>query len=277
MRSRWLTGLGLCWCVGVGCAQGSSFTGGLSGGTTGSNGSAQGGGSTQATSSGSGSQGNGGAPGTASSSSTASGAGGSPGVTTSSGAGGSPASTTSSGAGGSPTSTSSSSSTTSSGTTGATENQACTVTTDCAGGLACTTAFDKGGQQCEKTCTKTSQCTSPGGSCTNLTTGNPGTVCTTSCNPMTNAGCLATEACRLFEVGNNPTEVYTYCGGIGTKGQGATCSVNSTCKAGFECVNTGFGSDCEEICDPNNDTCPGAYSCTDFGVPLGSSAIGSCE
>jgi hypothetical protein len=113
--------------------------------------------------------------------------------------------------------------------------------------------------------------------CRNLTTNKPGVVCTASCDPSTNAGCLSTEACRVFEENASSTQLSTYCGGVGTKVQGKACTVNSNCKTGFECVSSGSGADCEQLCDPDNDMCPPPYACNSFGLPLGANAVGSCE
>ncbi len=297
MRAHWLVGLGISGLVAANCAQGSTFYGNLAGGvgagdgtltSTGSSPSGAGGSSpTQATGSTSGVGGSGGgSAGTASTTSaSAGGAGagtssngtstGSAGGSTGTASGGNTTTSTSSSTTSSSSSTSST--TTSSGGALATENEACTSTADCAAGLACAPAVDNGGQQCEKTCSKSSQCTSPGGSCENLVTGKPGTVCTPNCDPMTNAGCLPTEACRIFEVSSTSTSVNTFCGGAGTKGQGKACTDNYQCDVGFACLNGLFEEDCEEVCDVNNDTCPAPYSCTNLGVTLGGTEIGTCE
>jgi len=93
-------------------------------------------------------------------------------------------------------------------------------------------------------------------------------------------GCPTGTACRIYA--QNSTTLGTYCDGLGSGSQGAFCTQNNECAAGYECLitdpitNTG---DCEFLCNylAANPICPGGYTCTDLFYALGSTEYGTCE
>lgn len=77
-------------------------------------------------------------------------------------------------------------------------------------------------------------------------------VCTDPCNPVTAAGttgCATGLACVVaVTVG---LEEYTDCEAAGTGGEGATCTGNADCSAGYTCLNNGTTSNCRQTCRNN--------------------------
>lgn len=92
------------------------------------------------------------------------------------------------------------------------------------------------------------------------------------CDPFQNpTGCPAGEACFLFvEPPSGPcgTEHYgTMCMTPGTATQGEPCDAGNLCAAGFDCVITGQGNQCVQLCQLGvNGQCPPGLLCVQIDV-----------
>ncbi|HUQ01057.1 MAG TPA: hypothetical protein VM261_01120 [Kofleriaceae bacterium] len=161
-----------------------------------------------------------------------------------------------------------------------TEVTTCSATNTCAAQHVCV------GGRCRKYCDDEADCAGPGGICLiDLTYGNPAMTipnapktCTTDCNPVaaSNATCPTGWACHIYvedptpPPGANGDETFlTDCNAPGGVGLGGTCTGNSSCNPGFDCVtlNPG-GNQCRPSC-----ACPGG-NCAAGACPGGS---GSCR
>lgn len=140
---------------------------------------------------------------------------------------------------------------------------------------------------CEHFCNTDADCTGAGALCLlTLDDGTgaaiPGvTLCSLSCNLITNSGCPSGSACRIFsEVGGAGRDL-THCDGpVGFGTTASLCTTDADCAAGYRCVNpTGGGNECARWCDYTTGTgCGGGYTCTPFATPVvfGTREYGVC-
>ncbi len=165
-----------------------------------------------------------------------------------------------------------------------TETSTCGSVTACAAGYTCLGAL--GGMACSKFCSTDADCTGPGGLCEiTITFGSPPMmvpgvkVCSPNCNPLSASGCPATWGCHVYYNSMDSRE-FTSCSASGAGGQNAACTDDSSCMAGFSCVNNGTSTVCLKNCQltPPAGTCPGASSCVGFSHPavIGTVEYGVC-
>lgn len=179
---------------------------------------------------------------------------------------------------------------------GGTEITTRTMAATCGPGHVCV------GGRCRKYCGNDDDCAGPGGLCMiELTQGNPPMpipdapeTCSTDCVPTqaANATCPAGWACHIFlddpTPGTAGDERYlTDCSAPPASGGGvgATCSGNSSCQPGLDCVNLNPGGpQCRPTClCPGGNcaagTCPGGSgSCRGYTTPvvIGTTTYGAC-
>lgn len=176
------------------------------------------------------------------------------------------------------------------------ETTVCTMTATCGAGHVCV------GGRCRRYCDDDLDCPGEGGLCTiELVQGNPAmpipgapATCSTDCVPTqaTNPTCPATWACHVYlddpTPGTAGDERYlTDCAAPPASGggAGATCTTNSNCAAGLDCVtlNPG-GTQCRPscLCPGGNcaaGACPGGTgTCRGFNpaVVIGTVTYGTC-
>jgi hypothetical protein len=141
---------------------------------------------------------------------------------------------------------------------------------------------------CNEFCTSNADCAAPGGLCLiQLSNGNGGsipnvTLCTTNCNPLTNAGCAPGTGCQLLQETMAPMAPLTDCRGVGTKTHLVACNpMLDECAPKFGCLNIGTAQQpdnvCLQYCNTASPVCPGGQGCFSLGVSLGGVAYGVCE
>jgi large repetitive protein len=162
-------------------------------------------------------------------------------------------------------------------TTQGTSNNHCELETECAAGYVClgdpAVANDT---QCRRYCDVDSDCNGDGSRCL-IQIGDangdpiPGVdVCTNHCEPVTQAGCPSGQGCLPYEDG---AQDFTDCTLVGTKLDGATCSVAEECRPGSLCVDdTATLSHCRRMCEVGL-TCPSGGTCTGFVDPVDLSGV----
>ena len=165
------------------------------------------------------------------------------------------------------------------------DSNECTLDTDCAAGYSCigsTTAAS-----CMELCRTDADCTAPGGLClieivdgAGNTIPGPGpggkvVVCTQNCDVVTSSGCPAAWGCHPYLDG---TRGLTACTEAGGSGQGASCTNDTSCLAGYSCYNTGTAMQCLKNCRIGAGGCPGGTSCGSLNPPfvLGGTEYGAC-
>jgi hypothetical protein len=139
---------------------------------------------------------------------------------------------------------------------------------------------------CEHFCNSDADCTGAGALCLlTLDDGTgasiPGvTLCSLSCNLATNTGCPSGSACRLYSESAGAGRSLTHCAGpAGTGTEGALCTTDAECIAGYTCADTGYGNECTQWCNYTTGTgCALGYTCAPFSVAvvIGSTEYGVC-
>lgn len=134
----------------------------------------------------------------------------------------------------------------------------CAADSDCAGGLCLYTLND-----------------GAGGSVPGVT------ICSTPCNPVTSGGCPIGTACRVFQESAGAMRFFSDCSApVGAGGQGAACTTDEQCRAGFACA----GSQCLQWCTGiglagSLGGCPTGLRCYGFATPIrvGGTEHGVCD
>lgn len=107
----------------------------------------------------------------------------------------------------------------------------------------------------------------------------------TTCNPLTQAGCAASEKCTWLEDQDNPPIGHIGCAPVGTIAEGCACSTGQAGVAGYDdCVRGAFCSagTCKPICDHQGGApmCGTAAACTrtaDIFESGGVAVAGLCD
>jgi hypothetical protein len=165
------------------------------------------------------------------------------------------------------------------GTTG--PNELCSGN-DCAPGSQCLSVA--GASICYQHCTMDAECTAPGGLCVvHIGDGKggvyPETLCSTNCNPISNAGCPAGSRCTFGLDEGPPERYYTLCVGVGGGQQGDGCNSPDDCAAGLDCLTVNAQTLCYTFCDLDSPVCPGSTECLiNFDPPadVGGIEYGAC-
>ncbi len=139
-------------------------------------------------------------------------------------------------------------------------NRFCNTDSECAGGLCLYTLDDGAGG------------TVPGV-----------TVCSTSCNPITRAGCPTGTACRIFRESMGAMRYFSDCSApVGSGGQGVACTDTSDCQSGYGCV--GAPGQCLQWCTGIGSIgaaggCAAGLRCYGFMTPItiGGTTYGVCD
>ncbi len=179
-----------------------------------------------------------------------------------------------------------------------TEASSCTANEGCAAGYTCLGSPG----QCRHYCEDDTACASngPGALCliqiTYGTGGTPvpgATTCTKSCDPTATvqpATCPPNMACHIYvddpdgTFGNGDERFLTDCTNKPASGgtNGATCSTNSDCAPGFDCIALTSGgtttNQCKQTCAYPSGAC-GTGTCTQFNDPqpvVGGTTYGVC-
>ena len=151
------------------------------------------------------------------------------------------------------------------------EETECSALEDCAAGYNC---FDSA---CRRWCESAGDCGE--GTC-GFGTGLPEAFCSSTCDPVDNSGCPAGWGCR--EVVSEFGFGIAWCTEAGALGQGASCSEDEQCLAGFSCADVGGGGKvCLRNCSPADDPdCTGLanVSCRlpDTPLTIGGKQFGAC-
>ena len=164
------------------------------------------------------------------------------------------------------------------------EGQAC-VNDDweCGTGLGCY-VITGNTPSCRRFCAMESDCTSTGAGSICLNIPFPGamtpstvSVCSRSCDPAARTGCPAMTKCVIFQEAMGAMRFGTDCSApIGTGGHLASCTDDSSCQAGFQCFDTGMGTECLQLCRVGGAACPSARTCQTLDVTIAGTTYGVC-
>jgi hypothetical protein len=135
-------------------------------------------------------------------------------------------------------------------------DQPCGADGQCAPGHLCISIDPPDGKSCAKFCELDSDCESPGGICLRtLGDGNGGvlpdvTLCTESCDPVTNTGCqVAGSGCQVAqEPAGGMDRIYSYCAAGGVATQGQPCPIGDECAPTYGCFDVGGNKTCLRWC-----------------------------
>jgi hypothetical protein len=140
---------------------------------------------------------------------------------------------------------------------------------------------------CHKFCDGDADCQPPAGLCALSLNGSGGaepvTMCSESCDPITNSGCpVAGMKCDLGQATAPPQPWFTLCTLTGSGAQGQSCVDSGDCASGLSCFNT-VAPPAEDLrcltwCKPAAPVCPANTSCTSLNPQLlvGSVEYGAC-
>lgn len=177
-------------------------------------------------------------------------------------------------------------------TSGATpEGGGCANVNDCAAGMLCVN-FSAGtpAQMCSRMCAADTDCAGGGLCIGQLSDGMGGArtdvrLCTRSCDPIGQSGCVAGLECTLFREAAGAMRLYRDCNeslGTRTARTSATapytlsmCTNEDDCAPGHACVNLyGMGPECARWCNATTGGgCAGTENCYGFMTPLVVSGI----
>jgi hypothetical protein len=146
-------------------------------------------------------------------------------------------------------------------------NQLCSTATDCAPGLICLNASPTA-NACGQFCEADGECS--GGLCiVSLSDGSGNTIpnvtlCSTTCNPITNANCtIGGSGCKVGQEQTGAMRWFTSCYPAGNGGQGSPCSSSADCAPRTWCITSSTqGNICSTYCNVNAPSCPGGTSCS---------------
>ncbi len=126
------------------------------------------------------------------------------------------------------------------------EGAACSDAMRCAAGLDCVDMSSVMGRptpMCLRYCGSDADCTGPGSICFwelgDGTGGSAGaTVCTRSCDPVSNTGCPSGTMCLPLQEAAGAMRFFTQCiGPAGTRPSWSTCTADTDCSPGHGCVD----------------------------------------
>jgi hypothetical protein len=144
-------------------------------------------------------------------------------------------------------------------------HQSCASVSDCAPGLICLQASATS-NACGTFCESDGDCT--GGTCSlslsNGTSNIPNvTLCSTTCDPITNSGCtVAGSGCLVGQETGGAMRWFTSCYPAGAGVQGSTCTTSADCSPRLWCITSSSqGNICAGFCNVNAPSCPGGTSC----------------
>ena len=165
----------------------------------------------------------------------------------------------------------------------------CTGVSSCAPGSTCLNVATSGpaANMCSRFCDVDSDCA--GGLCIYTINDGAGgaipgvTVCTTPCDPIAQTGCPSSTSCQIFRESMGAMRYFADCSSpTGILGQGASCTTQADCAAGFACAGT--PGTCLRWCDNPGvagpaSGCPGGLSCFGFTTPIriGATTYGVCD
>jgi hypothetical protein len=143
---------------------------------------------------------------------------------------------------------------------------------------------------CTAFCDTDADCAASGGICAiQLSDGTPMgsipgvTLCSGTCNPITNAGCgVASTGCEYGKELTGQMRVFTFCAATGTGGKNASCTTNFDCLPTFGCVNNGAADVCLQYCDVSNTGACGGLGCAPLQdsnmqpIVIGATQLGVC-
>ncbi len=143
-------------------------------------------------------------------------------------------------------------------TTGGIDTSTCVGASECAAGYVC--LGSAAGRSCFEYCTTDAQCmTGAGALCVIqivfgtpsmdvIIDGTPVKVCSRNCNPINGTGCPATWGCHVYQEEAGALRFFTDCAPPGTGGQGAACTSDAQCLAGYTCINDTMSTYCAKNC-----------------------------
>ena len=153
----------------------------------------------------------------------------------------------------------------------------------CTAGYLCV-QFGNPPSTCHKFCEGDADCAPPQGLCALSLTGSGGaspiTLCSESCDPITNAGCpVAGMKCELSQSQTPPQPWFTLCLASGSTGQGGVCASPDDCAPSLSCFNGAQGLRCMAWCEVASPACPGNLTCGSLNPQLfvGSVEYGACS
>jgi len=161
------------------------------------------------------------------------------------------------------------------------EGSACSGVSDCVGGTLCVNFSATGaGQMCSRMCGADGDCAGGGLCIGQLSDGMGGALpgvrlCTRSCDPIAQTGCVAGLECTLFEEAAGARRLYRDC--TGALGSGTTftpCTDEDDCAGGYACIDVGFGPECAHWCNVGTGAGCTTGSCLGFTTPL---VVGAVE
>ncbi|MFN0247012.1 MAG: DUF4215 domain-containing protein [Kofleriaceae bacterium] len=165
-----------------------------------------------------------------------------------------------------------------------TSNNHCSSATECKAGYTCIGHDDPNIAPwwCARFCLTDANCTGSGSRCiVDLVDENADplnvTVCSNSCNPVTQSGCPSGMGCLVSGATGG---AYTNCRYMGGTPDGSTCVTSSDCFEGSTCVTIGSTNTCRSYCTVGDDsTCVGSEQCDGFATPLmiGTTEYGVCR
>jgi hypothetical protein len=105
-------------------------------------------------------------------------------------------------------------------------------------------------------------------------------TCSKNCDPISSTGCPAGWGCHPYH-NTTPVVDLTDCDPAGGGGQNAVCTDNTSCQAGYSCVNVGGATPdlrCLKNCVYPSGTCPSPSSCAGYVDPpvIGGVEYGVC-
>lgn len=159
------------------------------------------------------------------------------------------------------------------------EGDGCSGVSDCRMGLACvnfSASTTMPGNMCARMCSTDADCESGALCLHTISDGAGGSVpglelCTRNCTPAPHSGCAPGLACGLFQESGGMRRVFTDCSGpVGTGRQGATCTDDTDCAAGYGCFTTvGTRRECLQWCRVASPSCPFGTTCIGVAIVRG--------
>ena len=90
------------------------------------------------------------------------------------------------------------------------------------------------------------------------------TLCSTTCDPITNSGCtIGGSGCLIGQETSGAMRWFSSCYPAGTGVQGTPCTTSATCGPRLWCITSSdSGEICAGFCNVNAPSCPGGTSCS---------------
>jgi hypothetical protein len=157
-----------------------------------------------------------------------------------------------------------------------TEGESCSPDL-CAAGLLCVNVSSTATEVplCKRFCATDADCTGGPGSRCVATVGETDTsICSTNCDVVTQTGCPSDASCAIYSTMSG-ARVTDCSGPVGSGGQEASCTDDTSCQRGFACVNTGSAAIPDNRClrwcrrSAPTSSCPAGTICVSLGDPPG--------